>query len=120
MNREQIEKAAKNFIEDFCYDHIDYTSINCEEDNYEAARNNTLCEFGADIFSAGADWRINSVWHDTREIPKEGEHIVIATASGNFFSWYVTLDIMQVFDEFNVKLWARSSDLLPEGKEETE
>ena len=120
MTREQIEKAAKIYIDEFLPDHIDYANINNEEDNYESGRNNALCEFGEEIFKAGSRWRINSVWHDTREIPKEGEHIVIATASGNFSSWYVTLDIMQVFDEFNVKLWARSSDLLPEGKEETE
>ena len=77
MNRETIEKAAKNFIKDFCYDHIDYTSINYEEDNYEAARNNTLWEFGTEIFMAGADWRINSAWHDVqKELPAPDETVI--------------------------------------------
>lgn len=99
MNRKQLEELAKQ-----------YGLVNFKPDEAEAAKRG---------FMAGALWRINSVWHDTREIPKEGEHIVIATASGNFSSWNVTPDIMQVFDKFNVKLWARSSDLLPDGKEES-
>ena len=50
MTRVQIEKAAKNYIDDFLNDHIDYDAVNYEEDNYEAGRNNALCEFGVDIF----------------------------------------------------------------------
>lgn len=68
-------------------------------------------------FRNGARWRIDSVWHDAREMPKLREHIVVKTKQGDFTSWFVTPDIMQVFDKFNVELWARSSDLLPEGKE---
>lgn len=102
MNREQIEKAAGEY-----------------SGSVLGFKDNPVVMAKHKAFAAGADWRIKSVWHDTREIPKEGEHIVIATASWNFYSWYVAPDIMQVFDKFNVKLWARSSDLLPEGKEET-
>lgn len=51
-------------------DHIDYDAVNYEEDNYEAGRNNALCEFGVDIFKDGAAWRINSVWHNSKtEVP---------------------------------------------------
>lgn len=66
MTRVQIEKAAKNYIDDFLNDHIDYDAVNYEEDNYEAGRNNALCEFGVDIFKDGAAWRINSVWHNSK------------------------------------------------------
>lgn len=66
MTRVQIEKAAKNYIDDFLNDHIDYDAVNYEEDNYEAGRNNAFCEFGVDIFKDGAAWRINSVWHNSK------------------------------------------------------
>lgn len=67
MKKEQIEKAANAYIDDFLNDHIDYTIINNEEDNYEAGRNHALYEFGADIFKAGVEWCTNSVWHDARK-----------------------------------------------------
>lgn len=70
-------------------------------------------------FRDGAEWCINSVWHDVIERPKQGEHIVVLMENGNFTSWFVTHGIMEVFKKFNVVLWARSSDLLPERKEET-
>lgn len=68
-------------------------------------------------FRAGAQWRINSVWHDASEIAKQGEHIVVVMESGNFTSLFVTPDIAQIFKKFNVILWAYSKDLLPERKE---
>ena len=115
MNREQIEKAAKNFIEDFCYDHIDYTSINCEEDNYEAARNNTLCEFGADIFSAGADWRINSVWHNASEEQPEAGKPYLAVIELPQETKYAVWEGYANHPFW--KKWAYISDLLPDRKE---
>ena len=112
MNRETIEKEARNFIEDFCHDHIDYTSINYEEDNYEAARNNTLWEFGTEIFMAGAEWRINSVWHDMNEKPN-GIFVILADFGQEEYSLGISLDGIE-----SAKRWAYVSDLLPERKEE--
>lgn len=102
MNREQIEKAGR----DYALDQLGIVGLPGRADAMKA-------------FVAGADWRINSVWHDAREMPKQGKHIVVVMKGGNFTSWFVTPDIMQVFDKFNVELWASSSDLLPERKEET-
>ena len=99
MNKETIDNAAWDYAE----------SIPQNEDRKK---------YSWEDFKAGADWRINSVWHDAREMPKQGKHIVVVMKGGNFTSWFVTPDIMQVFDKFNVELWARSSDLLPERKEE--
>lgn len=70
-------------------------------------------------FREGAQWRINSVWHDINEIPKEGEHIVIVMENRCFTSWFVTPDIAMMFKKFRAVLWAYSRDLLPEGKEGT-
>ena len=64
MKQEQIEKAAREFTDNLIAEnHFD---VNYEEDNYEAGRNNALCEFGVDIFKDGAAWRINSVWHNSK------------------------------------------------------
>ena len=68
-------------------------------------------------FVDGAQWRINAVWHDISEIPKEGEHIVIVMENRCFTSWFVTRDIAMMFKKFRAVLWAYSRDLLPEGKE---
>lgn len=31
-------------------------------------------EFAVPLFKAGAEWRINSVWHDAREKPDKGKN----------------------------------------------
>lgn len=101
MDRETIEKAAKENAS------THFGLINKE---WWARKNG---------FIDGAEWRINSVWHDTSEIPKEGEHIVIVMENRCFTSWFVTPDIAMMFKKFRAVLWAYSRDLLPEGKEGT-
>lgn len=54
MTREEIEKAAlKSADEEF--------------DDFK-------CEGHIDGFIAGADWRINSVWHEVSERPSNGKN----------------------------------------------
>ena len=98
MTREQIEKAAMQ---------------RC------ASKDEVLTDFGTSCFIEGAQWRINSVWHDATNIPKKGEYIVIVFRSGNFASWNVSYNIVDVFKKFDIILWSYSKDLLPERKEET-
>lgn len=74
MTQEQIKRAANSYIDDFLYNHIDYTVIH---DNYETGKNNAICEFGPDIFKAGAQWRINSVWHDASERPEVNKRVLV-------------------------------------------
>lgn len=102
MTREQIEKAAKDYV-------------------MPNARIRPLMESIAakEGFIAGAQWRINSVWHDATNIPKKGEYIVIVFRSGNFASWNVSYNIVDVFKKFDIILWSYSKDLLPERKEVT-
>lgn len=104
MNKETIENAADKYAESAtpsnCYGDFDQNAI-------------------AEAFERGARWRINSVWHDTGEIPKEGEHIVIVMENRCFTSWFVTPDIAMMFKKFRAVLWAYSRDLLPEGNEGT-
>lgn len=67
-------------------------------------------------FAEGAEWRINSVWHDKKEEPKQSEWF-IAQIGNDCFDTFV----MQVESErwgkwckgLNIKRWAYVKDLLP-------
>lgn len=121
MTREQIEKAAKEAVQNHFQCNGKYP---CEERDYCEFCNGHNSAFdckedcGADDFNegfiAGAQWRINAVWNDTTNIPKKGEHIVVVFRSGNLTSWNVSDDIVDVFKRFDVILWSYSEDLLPE------
>lgn len=115
MKKEQIEKAANAYIDDFLNDHIDYTIINNEEDNYEAGRNNALYEFGADIFKAGVEWCTNSVWHDANEVPEEGRIVLAETERCGMRMLRPCADeeYRWVFKGLGVIRWAYMEDLLP-------
>ncbi|HCZ20630.1 MAG TPA: hypothetical protein DHU85_03800 [Porphyromonadaceae bacterium] len=114
MTQEQIKRAANSYIDDFLYNHIDYTVI---DDIYETGKNNAICEFGPDIFKAGAQWRINSVWHPINEDPGYGKYILVHFRSGNYTSWFASADILWDFKRFEVDEWAYVVDLLPADSE---
>ena len=102
MTREQIEKEIDVRLE--------------EPDNEWDGIFNSGYSRG---FRDGSQWRINAVWNDATNIPKKGEQIVVVFRSGNFTSWNVSDDIVDVFKRFDVILWSYSKDLLPERKEVT-
>ena len=117
MTQEQIKRAANSYIDDFLYNHIDYTVIH---DNYETGRNNAICEFGPDIFKAGAQWRINSVWHSGNEVPKKHKDLLIELKNmefhicqfkdgDSFLGYYDDRE----FIAFEIISWAYVEDLLP-------
>ena len=119
MEPQMIEKAANDFMNDFCYDHIDSSAINREEDNYEAGRNHALLDYGNDIFIAGAEWRINSVWHSTDELPQHSGYLAVLMENGFMEVIHYTAGIG--FQEMTLKgytSWAYVSDLIPKRKEE--
>lgn len=64
-------------------------------------------------FVAGADWRINSVWHDASEKPKNDKVLVVLDHNNRPWVirpghiWEYTVEI------FCAKKWAYISDLLP-------
>ena len=102
MTREQIEKAALLFA---------------------GAGEWGECPYNPDAktgFMAGAEWRINSVWHNASEKPDKNQLVVFECRktygkgySVNFGENYLLLK--------NVLLsWAYIKDLIPERKEETE
>lgn len=67
MDKEQIEKAANAYTQEV----IDSNTfdVNFEEDNYDAGSLHATSEVCPMAFKAGAEWRINSVWHDKKEKP---------------------------------------------------
>lgn len=103
MTREQIEKAWEEHT--LCNPSMmDEISLNERQ-----------------AFVKGAQWRINSVWHDASEIPQHSGLLIAICKDGkavlcgpNNSNWETTVKI------FHIVRWAYLDDLLPEKKEETE
>ena len=130
MNKEQIEKAAKDAVQDNFQCNGKYP---CEERDYCEFCNGHNSAFdckedcSADAFNegflAGAEWRINSVWHDLpNDLPqKENTWILLELI---FEGRLVYLPVEWVNDGEGAPKqairWAYIDDLLPERKEETE
>ncbi|OUO23750.1 hypothetical protein [Bacteroides sp. An322] len=102
MTREQIEKAAKDYV-------------------MPNARISPLMESIAakEGFIAGAQWRINSVWHCASEKPDKNQLVVFECRKtygrGYSVNFGENYDLLK-----NVVLkWAYVIDLLPERKEKT-
>lgn len=70
-------------------------------------------------FKDGANWRINSVWHSTKELPEHSGYLAVLIDNEFMETTYYTAGIG--FDDMRLKsygLWAYVSDLLPDKKEE--
>lgn len=103
MIREEIEKAAGEY-----------------SGSVLGFKDNPVVMNKHKAFMDGAEWRINSVWHDASEKPDKNQLVVFECRktygkgySVNFGENYLLLK--------NVLLsWAYIKDLIPERKEETE
>lgn len=77
---------------------------------------------GEALFIDGAQWRINSVWHDNSVRPGEDCDVLVETKHRIILDRYDT-DYNELDSgtdwETEVKRWAYVSDLLPERKEES-
>ena len=47
-------------------------------------------EYAVPLFKAGAEWRINSVWHDAREKPDKGKLLIVEDIDGAYDLVYST------------------------------
>lgn len=122
MIREQVKKAAM---------------LSCD------TKDEVLTDFGMNCFIEGAQWRINSVWHDMKkEVPQVyGEYeneaaLSIPCLVRGYLStgygygvryWNVSYEVWDdeecddyECDKDKIEEWAYLDDLLPERKEETE
>lgn len=107
MDKETIDKAA-----------MEYSGLTDNPKDPNARERGCLCI----AFSDGAHWRINSVWHDVKEIPDTGKFVLIQLAgSERFLILFLPRkrDYLSFIKRESVIGWAYVSDLLPERKEGT-
>ena len=100
MTREQIEKAGRDYA-------LDQLAIVGLPGRAEAMK----------AFVRGAQWRINSVWHDlSGEMPECNRHVV----NEDWFDFIAKdeKDLARIIKKYPFKQWAYVDDLLPERKEE--
>lgn len=97
MKREDVEKAGMRYIAQSDKDYIPEVSD------------------VKDAFVVGANWRINSIWHDVSETPKKDEaYIVIFNGNKIRCVFWSSIckwkEFMKIY-EFNK--WCYEKDLLP-------
>ena len=104
MNRETIERAAMETARKACA-------------NYDEA-----FEY-ANGFVTGANWRINSVWHNTCDIAEPGKDCLVEHMDGDgnvciCIDWRSEYEWVNACHYDKILRWAYVSDLLPDGKED--
>lgn len=105
MEREQIERAAGEYS----------GSVLGFKDNPVVMNNHKA-------FMDGAEWRINSVWHDGKSRPKHGKYVLLQLKGHNFkIDMWNDCEYMYLehYSYSSIERWAYVDDLLPERKEET-
>ena len=104
MTREQIENEA-------------YLRLDASENEWDAMFNSGYSRG----FMSGAQWRINSVWHDVSEEPKEHKLVLIEDdfcGEPDYGVWQAPFPNWEdSIVHFSSKRWAYLEDLLPERKE---
>lgn len=103
MKREDIEMAAERNTEEY-------------------VKNGDLRGFRGSYrlgFIAGAEWRINSVWHDINEIPEDGRIIVLLGKYGIMLIYGPNMMYYKesVIADGGFLKWAYKEDLIPNTEE---
>lgn len=103
MKREDIQKAKAENAERIAY--IAYSGGgHIGQDDLETA------------FENGAEWRINSVWHDVdNELPEYNRHVV----NEDWFDFIAKdeKDLKRIMNQYPFKRWAYVDDLKPNMEE---
>lgn len=76
MKREDIENAGRIEREKVIKELQDGYNKHHDINLYTAA-SATIGQYALSLFVAGAKWRINSVWHDIKEMPENNRMILI-------------------------------------------
>lgn len=99
MDKEDIEKAAAEYANEACRPlwRTGYEQV-CMAD-----------------FIEGAEWRINSVWHDINEIPEDGRIIVLLGKYGTMIIYGPNMMYYReaVIMDGGFLKWAYKEDLIP-------
>lgn len=67
-------------------------------------------------FLEGAEWRLNSIWHDVSEVPKKKGYILVQINElyPIYVVWSITsIDWCKTAERANAFKWAYIEDLLP-------
>ena len=98
MTKEDIEKAAVD---------------SCVFEN--SIFNPELTPYYEQGFIEGAKWRINSVWHDINEIPKDGRIILLLGKYGTIILYGPNMMYYKeaVISDGGFLKWAYKEDLIP-------
>lgn len=102
MKREDIEKECEKYSQEATPSYV-----NGDFDRYAIAQS----------FEDGANWRINSVWHNATELPDSGKHVTAMLSKGGIVGGDIDAtkkEIAEVFKVHGVIKWAYSEDLLPD------
>ena len=102
MEREQIEKAGR----DYALDQLEIVGLPGRAEAMKA-------------FAAGAEWRINSAWHDGNVScePRRTAVVLFKNGNANIYKDLRDLSYEGLWGE--VDKFAYLGDLIPERKEET-
>lgn len=95
MTREDIDKAAESYE-----DGLIYSSIKDQCDIQKA-------------FKDGANWRINSVWHDAREKPRRNKWYIAQIGDNAFDTFTDSVNWKSYARSLNIIRWAYIEDLIP-------
>ena len=98
MTNEDVCKAAESYE-----DGLIYSSIKDQCDIQKA-------------FKEGADWRINTAWHDATEVPKKKGYILVWTKCFGFVTWHINVEPAEwnkICKDNQVVEWAYIEDLIP-------
>lgn len=115
MNREEIENAGRIEREKIINELQDGYNNHHHDINLYTVASATIGQYALPLFIAGANWRINKMWHDASEKPKQGCMTLVVCSNGtsyvcgpNYSDWN---DAVRVF---LIERWAYIEDLLPE------
>lgn len=95
--------------------------MNFDEDNYDACSLHVTSDVCPMAFKAGADWRINSVWHKPCDIAEPGKDCLVEHMDGDGnvcirIDWRSEYEWVQACHYDKVLRWAYVEDLLPTNK----
>lgn len=111
MTEELIKIAAYRYQGELIGSVINNTNVDYYEENYEAGRMHALSDYTEKIFIDGADWRINSVWHDASEMPEKKFALVEYDCFPKGHGYLVVPDPREVIRA--ITRWAYIEDLIP-------
>lgn len=126
MTREQIEKAARIERENV-HKELQENYRKHKDINLYTAFSATIDMYAVPLFKAGAQWRINSVFHKVSEEPEDEKFPILVEYSACGIDGFcftvcddaLDYDICRHLSYCTVLSWAYVDDLLPERKEET-